>query len=70
MSNSSKIRMRRLRRLRKRGVIAVLPFELHDDDVDAFLRRGLLRPDEERDRNALAQAVCDAFEAWLDRRIV
>lgn len=58
-------RARKLRERRRRGVIAVLPFELVDEDLPVLISRGFLRPEQARDRSAQEDAVARAFEEWL-----
>ena len=49
-------RMRRYRKQRKQG-LRYIPIQLHETDVDAFIRLGLLKEDQRQDIDALRAAV-------------
>jgi len=49
-------RMRRYRKQRKQG-LRYIPIQLHETDVDAFIRLGLLKEDQRQDEEALRTAV-------------
>jgi hypothetical protein len=49
-------RMRRYRKQRKQG-LRYIPIPLHETDVDAFIRLGLLKEDQRQDEEALRTAV-------------
>jgi hypothetical protein len=48
--------MRRYRKQRKQG-LRYIPIQLHETDVDAFIRLGLLKEDQRQDEEALRTAV-------------
>ena len=58
-------RRMRLHRERRRDGMRCLMVELHDTEVDALVRRGLLRPETRHDRNAIADALYDHLERTL-----
>ena len=58
-------RRMRLHRERRRDGMRCLMVELHDTEVDALVRRGLLKPETRHDRNAVADALYDHLERTL-----
>jgi hypothetical protein len=58
-------RMRRHSERRREG-LRCLWVELHETELDAFVRRGLLEPTSRNDENAIA----DALYAHLERSLV
>ena len=50
------LRMRRYRE-RRRQRLRYIPIPLHETDVDAFIRLGLLKEDQRQDEEALRTAV-------------
>jgi len=58
-------RMRRHRKRRREG-LRCLWVELHETELDALVREGLLEPRSRRDENAIA----DALYAYLERTLV
>ena len=58
-------RMRRLRERRRDGM-RCLRVELRDTEVDALVRKGLLRPETRHDQNAIADALYTYLERNLD----
>ena len=57
-------RMRRLRERRRHG-LRCLWVELHEEELDALTKRGLLHPKARDDENAIA----DALYAHLERTL-
>ena len=58
-------RMRRHRERRREGV-RCLWVELHDTEIDALIRKGLLKPETRHDENAIADALYGHLERTLD----
>ena len=58
-------RMRRHRERRREG-LRCLWVELHETELDALVRKGLLKPQSRHDENAIA----DALYAYLERTLV
>jgi hypothetical protein len=56
--------MRRLRNRRKDGR-RCLTIELFDEEVDALVRRGLLKPETRNDPTAVCQALYDHLDRTL-----
>ena len=61
---SSAERMRR-HRARRRDGMRCLMVELHDTEINALVRAGLLKPETRHDRNAIADALYDHLERTL-----
>jgi hypothetical protein len=57
-------RMRRCRARRRAGY-RCLTIELHRDEIDAFVQRGLLRIDDVEDPDAIATALYGYLEASI-----
>ena len=55
----------RLHRQRRREGFRCLTVELRETEVDALIRKGLLKADARNDRGA----VCEALYAYLDRTL-
>ena len=58
-------RMRRHRERRRDGMRCLL-VELTDTEIDALVRKGLLKPETRHDQNAIADALYDYLERTLD----
>jgi hypothetical protein len=58
-------RMRRLRRRREKGIVAVIPVELYDYEVERLMSFGFLSSQQRADRKAIKKAIY----AFLDRRL-
>ncbi len=58
-------RMRRHRERRRDGMRCLI-VELHQTEIDALVRRGLLRAETRNDQNAIADALYDHLERTLD----
>ena len=58
-------RMRRHRERRRDGM-RCLRMELRDTEIDALVRKGLLKPEARHDQNAIADALYDYLERTLD----
>jgi hypothetical protein len=58
-------RMRRHRERRREGM-RCLWVELRDTEIDALIRKGLLKPETRHDQNAIADALYDYLERTLD----
>ena len=58
-------RMRRHRERRRDGM-RCLRVELRDTEIDALVRKGLLKPETRHDQNAIADALYDYLERTLD----
>ena len=58
-------RMRRYRERRRDGM-RCLSVELHDTEIDALVRKGLLKAEARSDHKALADALYDYLERTLD----
>jgi len=58
-------RMRRHRERRREG-LRCLWVELRDTEIDALMRKGLLKPEMCHDQNAIADALYDYLERTLD----
>jgi len=58
-------RMRRHRERRRDGM-RCLRVELRDTEIDALVRKGLLKPETRHDQNAIADALYDYLEHTLD----
>ena len=58
-------RMRRHRERRREG-LRCLWVELHETELDALVRKGLLKPQSRHDENAIA----DALYAYLESTLV
>ena len=58
-------RMRRHRERRREG-FRCLWIELRDTEIDALMRKGLLKPETRHDQNAIADALYDYLERTLD----
>ena len=57
-------RMRRHRERRRHGLRSLL-IELHEEELDAFVKKGMLDPTARNDENAIA----DALYAYLERTL-
>jgi hypothetical protein len=55
----------RLHRERRRNGMRCLTIELHETEIDALIRKGLLKSETRND----ASAVSDAFYAFLDDQL-
>ena len=62
---SSSARRMRLHRERRCDGMRCLMVELHDTEVNALVRRGLLKHETRHDRNAIADALYDHLERTL-----
>ena len=62
---SPSARRMRLHRERRRDGMRCLMVELHDAEVNALVRRGLLKHKTRHDRNAIADALYDHLERTL-----
>ena len=58
-------RMRRHRERRRDGM-RCLWIELRDTEIDALVKRGLLKAETRNDQNAIADALYDHLERTLD----
>ena len=58
-------RMRRHRERRRDGMRCLL-VELTDTEIDALVRKGLLKPETRHDQNAIADALYNFLERTLD----
>ena len=58
-------RMRRHRERRRDGMRCLL-VELTDTEIDALVRKGLLKPETCHDQNAIADALYNFLERTLD----
>ena len=58
-------RMRRHRERRREG-LCCLWVELHDTEINALMRKGLLKSETRHDQNAIADALYDYLERTLD----
>ncbi len=58
-------RMRRHRERRRDGMRCLI-VELHQTEIDALVRRGLLKEETRNDQNAIADALYDHLERTLD----
>lgn len=58
-------RRRRLHRERRRDGMRCLMVELHDTEINALVRAGLLKPETRHDRNAIADALYAHLEWTL-----
>ena len=58
-------RMRRHRERRRDG-LRCLWIELRDTEIDALVRKGLLKAEARSDQNAIADALYDYLERTLD----
>ena len=58
-------RMRRHRERRREGLCCLF-VELRDTEIDALMRKGLLKPETRHDQNAIADALYDYLERTLD----
>ena len=58
-------RMRRHRERRREG-LRCLFVELRETEIDALMRKGLLKPETRHDQNAIADALYDYLELTLD----
>ena len=56
----------RLHRERRRRGMRCLWVELRDTEIDALIRKGLLKPETRHDQNAIADALYDYLERTLD----
>jgi hypothetical protein len=59
-------RMRRSRRRRRNG-LRCYRLELHDSEIEALVRRGLLSASEQTNRNAVMKAMYAFFDRTLGR---
>lgn len=59
-------RMRRSRNRRRKG-LRCYTLELRVAEIDALVRRGLLLPDEQTNRNAVVKAIYAFFDRTLGR---
>ena len=58
-------RMRRHRERRREG-LRCLWVELRETEIDALMRKGLLKPETRRDQNAIADALYAHLERTLE----
>ena len=58
-------RMRRHRDRRREGLCCLF-VELRDTEIDALIRKELLKPESRHDQNAIADALYDHLERTLD----
>ena len=58
-------RMRRYRERRREGMRCQW-IELRDTEIDALVKRGLLKAETRNDQNAIADALYDHLERTLD----
>ena len=65
---TSKIRARRLRERRSRGVVMVAPVEVGEGGVGLLVRNGLLNQHQVNDRHAVGAACLVALEQWAGGR--
>jgi len=65
--STSTIRTGQLRERQRTG-IPVVQFELLPEEVDAFVRRGLITAAERDDRAALFKALEHVLNEWLERQ--
>ena len=63
-SSPSAERMRRHRERRRDGMRCLI-VELHDTEISALVRKGLLKPETRHDRNAIADALYGHLERTL-----
>lgn len=54
---ASAVKMRRTRQRRRAGLFGVVPWEVRRVEIGALVRRGLLVPEDQADRFAIAQAI-------------
>jgi hypothetical protein len=57
-------RMRRLHERCANGIVATMPLEIYQVEVDALVRAGLLRNDTSRDRAVIEQALVVRRLVW------
>ena len=62
---SSAERMRRTRELRREGFFGVVPVTIAPEEIAALVTRGLLDPNETRNRKAIGYAVAMLMESAL-----
>ena len=66
VSQSSAAERMRRHRERRRDRMRCLRLELRDTEIDALVRKGLLKPETRHDQNAIADALYDYLERNLD----
>jgi hypothetical protein len=65
MTTPAAERMRRHRERRREG-LRCLWVELRDTEINALMRKGLLKPETRHEQNAIADALYDYLERTLD----
>lgn len=65
-AKESSERVRQLRERRKRGVRYVVPIEITDAHLAAFVEHGLLTPEEAADRKSVSEVIDELVADFLD----
>ena len=58
-------RMRRYRERRRRGVVCVAPVPIYENDIDALVACGRLKPEDRTDTGKIVEAVEYLVDAWV-----
>ncbi len=58
-------RMRRYRERKRQGVICVAPVPVYENDIDALVAHGRLKPEDKNDAGKVAEAVEYLVDAWV-----
>jgi hypothetical protein len=57
--------MRRYRERKRQGVICVAPVPVYENDIDALVAHGRLKPEDKNDAGKVAEAVEYLVDAWV-----
>ncbi len=68
--NTAAERMRRYRERKRQGVIFVAHVPVYPLDAEAFVKRGRLRPEDEGNREKIAEAVEALVDDFTEGRLV
>ncbi len=63
--SSSAERTRRYRERKERGVICVAPVPVYEEDIEALVAQGRLKPEDRNDAGKVAEAVEYLVDAWV-----
>lgn len=58
-------RMRRYRERRRRGVVCVAPVPIYENDIDALVACGRLKPEAKADTGKVVEAVEYLIDDWV-----
>jgi len=58
-------RMRRHRERKRQGVVCVAPVPVYENDIDALVACGRLKPEDKADTGKVAEAVEYLVDAWV-----